>query len=77
MTWFDPRDDALVIARLEASFREDDRESKRRDPEAVLVGAVASLNVVVDWIEEGKLEDAAELANLVIDDLEDIGGASP
>ena len=76
-TSYDSRHDVLEVAREEAPYREENRASKQLDPEAVRVGAIDSLNVVVDWIEEGKLKDAAELANFVIDDLEDIGGGGP
>lgn len=74
---YDPRKDVLEVARLTANDPPDDP----LDVEAIVVGAIQSLDVVVDWIESGTpddLRDAAELCNFAIDDLTDIvGGGSP
>ncbi len=77
---YDSRLDALEVAREEAPYRDENRASKQRDPEAVLATGLCSLSVACDWIEAGTPEDLAnalELVGYVMDDIEDLVGGGP
>lgn len=71
----DLRRDVLEVARIEAAFRDEDRDGKRGDPIAVLAGIASAINIAVDWLSEGDdatRADACELLNFCLDDIEDL-----